>query len=114
MTNICILFGEIPIKSEADAITLKRILERRVYLDTCDYLPERKVLVIDAGFDSLKHIDWIEKYVYKKITELIPEETFGKLYFKEGQFFSCIYFGQGRYHIANYDEPQGPKWYQGS
>ncbi|MBU0992693.1 MAG: hypothetical protein KJ737_09395 [Proteobacteria bacterium] len=113
MSNVCILFGEIHINSEPDAISLKQILERRIYLDTYDYIPEKKILIIDAGFDTLKHINWLEKFVYKKISEYMPENSFGRLYFKEGQFFSCIYFGYQKYHIADYGEPDFPEWWNG-
>ena len=111
MSNICILFGEIPVSSQSDVMDLKKILARRVYLDTFEYQPAQRVLLLDAGFDTLSLINWLEKYVYKKIAELVPKDSYGKLYFKEGQFFSCIYFTHKRHKIVDYQEPCPPDWW---
>ncbi len=113
MSNICILFGEIPIYSEKDAIDIQKVMKRRMFIDIFQYHPKKKLLVLDAGFDKLKHINWLEKYVYKKISECLPEKMFGKLYFKEGQFFSCIYFSNNRYQVVDYKETLRPDWWKG-
>ena len=73
--------------SESGAMDLKKILARRVYIDTFDY----------QSADQL--------------AALVPKNTGGKLYFKEGQFFSCVYFGYKRYAILDYHEPAPPEWW---
>lgn len=113
MSNICILFGEIPVSSKSGVMDLQKILARRVYLDTFDYQSAGNMLILDAGFDSLGLIGWLEKYVYKKIAQLVPKDAYGRLYFKEGQFFSCVYFTHKRYKIVDYQEPGPPEWWGG-
>ena len=113
MSNICILFGEIPVSSQPEVMDLKKILARRVYLDTFEYRPAQRILLLDVGFDTLSLINWLEKYVYKKIAELVPKDRYGTLYFKEGQFYSCIYFMHKRYKIVDYQEPGPPEWWRG-
>lgn len=113
MSNLCILFGEILVQSEQDAKDLLKIIKRRMFIDTYNYTPSKKLLVIDVGFDKLKHINWLEKYVYKKLAACVPDEYYGKLYFKEGQFFSCIYFSKAKFQVVDYTPPEGPLWWEG-
>ena len=113
MSNLCILFGEILVKTEKDATKIHDILKRRIFVDTFDYQPENQLLILDVGFDKLKIIHWLEKYVYKKFSESMPENAFSRLYFKEGQYLSCIYFGNNMYEIMDYPMPEVPFWWQG-
>ena len=114
MSNLCILFGEIPVKSERDAKDFLKIIKRRMFIDTYEYSTRKNMLVIDVGFDKLKHINWLEKYVYKKLAECIPDNCFGKLYFKEGQFFSCVYFGNRKFEVIDYELTETPSWWNGN
>jgi len=112
MGYICHLFGELTNISIEDFVSLKDRFRRHMHLDTFEHKNDN-ILVIDAGFNNRRKINWLEKFVYNHIAEVIPEGQFEKLYFKEGQFFSCIFFGHKQFKIIEYQEPENPTWWQG-
>jgi len=112
MSYICNLYGQLANISIEDFFILKDHFERHMHLDTFEY-SDNKILVMDGGFNRRRKISWLEKFVYNHIAECIPERQFGKLYYKEGRFFSCIFFGHKQFEIVEYDEPEHPAWWHG-
>jgi len=95
-----------------DFNTLKDRFRRHMHLDTFEH-KEDHILLIDAGFNSRKKVGWLEKFMYQYIANSIQIGHFGKLYFKEGLSFSCIFFGHKQFEIIKYHEPEHPDWWQG-
>jgi len=112
MSYVCNLFGELSNISMEDFIKLKDRFARHMHLDVFEH-KEDNILVIDAGFNSRKKVSWVEKFVYHYIAESIPLGRFEKLYFKDGYFFSCIFFGHKQFEVVRYTMPEQPVWWQG-
>ncbi|RJP77836.1 MAG: hypothetical protein C4522_14130 [Desulfobacteraceae bacterium] len=112
MSYVCNLFGELTNISLEDVTALKDRFKRHMHLDTFEHKKDQ-ILVIDAGFNNRRKIGWLEKFVYQYIADTIPLGRFEKLYFREGTFFSCIFFGHKQFEIIRYNEPERPEWWQG-
>jgi len=112
MSYVCNLFGELSNISMKDFHTLKDRFTRHMHLEIFEHRDDN-ILVIDAGFNNSKKIGWLEKFLYHHIADSISLGNFGKLYFKDGLFFFCIFFGHKQFEIIKYHEPEHPSWWQG-
>ncbi|MBF0102163.1 MAG: hypothetical protein HQK77_14770 [Desulfobacterales bacterium] len=110
MGFIYTLYGELSNIVFEDAEALKQYIQGRLCIDTFEYI-QNNVLFLNLGFNERATIKWIEKFFYPKIAACHPRGVYNRLYFIEGQFFSCIFFGHHHWEIKEYEEPECPLWW---